>query len=310
MYYPGLPRRAILRASGIPTSFARSFDSTTSAVPSSLLTWFDVIGYTVFLEKDIISFGNWTERSSITEVVLRDRLHSAVQRINPSLSSEAIAQAICQVNYIGNLTLFENNRHFHQLLTAGVDVTYQLNHKLVHEKVWLIDADNLLNNDWLVIHLFTVKQESYTQSLDVVVFINGLPLAVIIWNPIDETATLQAAYGRLQTHLQKLPKLFFYNAFVVIACGNRARVGTLTSGWQEFLPWHTIDGEDFLSAGETQLEVLIQGIFDKRRLLELVRHFLVYEENANCINKKLLRHPFCTLCNPSSHKVMTGNHVF
>ncbi|BAZ69433.1 type I site-specific deoxyribonuclease, HsdR family protein [Fischerella sp. NIES-4106] len=307
---PGLPRRAILRASGIPTSFTRSFDSTTSAVPSSLLTWFDVIGYTVFLEKDIITFGNWTERSSITEVVLRDRLHSAVQRINPSLSSEAIAQAICQVNCIGNLTLFENNRHFHQLLTAGVDVTYQLNHKLVHEKVWLIDADNLLNNDWLVIHPFTVKQESYIQSLDVVVFINGLPLAVIIWNPIDETATLKTAYGRFQTHLQKLPKLFFYNAFVVIACGSRARVGTLTSDWQEYLPWRTIDGEDFPSTGETQLEVLIQGIFDKRRLLELVRHFLVFEENTNCIHKKFLRHPFCTICNPSSHKAMTGNHIF
>ncbi|MEH2156602.1 type I restriction endonuclease [Nostoc sp.] len=269
------------------------------AIAPSLLTWFEVIGYTVLLEPDIILGKHQIGRSSYSDVVLYQRLHSALQKINPTKPDEAIAAAIYQVTCTHGSDLLENNRRFHKFLTNGVKVEYLYNEEIVHDFVWLIDTSNLLNNDWLAIHPLTVVEGSYTHCPDVVVFINGLPLAVIVSiQPSDEQATFKEGYQRVQTYIEQIPKLFDYNTFLVVTYGNRARVGTLTSDWQEFLPWRTIDGEDFLAKGATGLEVLIQGIFDKRRFLEQVLHLIVFEENETSISKKLLRRPFCTIHYP------------
>lgn len=265
------------------------------AIAPYALTWFEVIGYTVLLEPDITLGKHQIGRSSYSDVVLYQRLHDALQKINPTKPDEAIAAAIYQVTCTHSSDLLENNRRFHKLLTNGVQVEYLYNEEIVHDFVWLIDTSNLLNNDWLAIHPLTVVEGSYTHCPDVVVFINGLPLAVIVSIQLsDEQVIFKEGYQRIQTYCQQIPKLFDYNTFLVITYGNRARVGTLTSDWQEFLPWRTIDGEDFPAKGATELEVLIQGIFDKRRFLEQVLHLIVFEENGTSISKKLLRQPFCT----------------
>ncbi|GAX45170.1 type I site-specific deoxyribonuclease chain R [Tolypothrix sp. NIES-4075] len=288
------PTRATVTSS-IPRKLRRRFDFKQSVAAPSLLTWFEVIGYTVLLEQDIASLKYRIGRTSYTEVILRDRLYSALKRINPTLPDEAISAAISQIT-ITDCNLLENNRSFHKFLTDGIEVEYLFNEQIVSDKVWLIDSDNLLNNDWLVIHPFTVVEGSHAHCPDVVVFINGLPLAVIVSiHASDEQATFKAGYERLQTYIQQIPKLFYYNTLVAITCGNRARVGTLTSDLQEFLPWRTIDGEDFPDSEATELEVLIQGVFDKRRFLHLLQHFIVFEDTEVGINKKILCRPFCTI---------------
>lgn len=291
---PTQPTRATVTSS-IPRKLRRRFDLKQSVAAPSLLTWFEVIGYTVLLEQDIASLKYRIGRTSYTEVILRDRLYSALHRINPTLTDEAIALAISEITTTDS-NLLENNRRFHKFLTDGIEVEYLLSEQIVHDKVWLIDSHNLLNNDWLVIHPFTVVENSHAHCPDVVVFINGLPLAVIVSiHPSDEQATFKAGYERLQTCIKQIPKLFCYNTFLVITCGNRARIGTLTSNWQEFLPWRTIDGEDFPDSGATELEVLIQGVFDKRRIRELIQHFIVFKDTETDIKKKLLCRPFCTI---------------
>ncbi len=334
------------------------------AYAPSLLTLFEVIGYTVLLEPDIALGKHQIGRSSYSEVVLYQRLHEALQKINPTKPDEAIAAAIYQVACMESDDLLENNRRFHKLLTDGVEVEYLYNEEIVHDKVWLIDQSNLLNNDWLVIHPLTVVEGSHAQCPDVVVFINGLPLAVIVSiQPSNKLGTFKAGKEQIQTYFQQIPKLFFYNTLLVITCGNQARVGTLTSDWQEFLPWRTIDGEavavshpfagvppvvgsgirptalwasygrraggtpvrvdglrgisklplasavernerhpegeEFPAKGATELEVLIQGIFDKRHFLELIKHLIVFESNGTSISKKLLHRPFCPISNPN-----------
>jgi type I site-specific restriction-modification system R (restriction) subunit len=318
-------KQATLKAIGLRRKLRRHFDLTQSVITPSLLTWFEVIGYTVLLEPDIALGKYRIGRSSYSDVILRDRLHSALQKINPTKPDEAIAADIYQITYTESSDLLANNRRFHKLLTNGVEVEYILNEEIVHDKVLLIDQFNLLNNDWLVIHPLTVVEGNHVHCPDVVVFINGLPLAVILSiQPSDEQATFKESKERIQTYFQQIPKLFFYNTLLVITCQNQARVGTLTSDWQEFSPWHTIDGEavavdaligisklplasarnerhpkgeDFLPLGATELEVLIQGIFDKRRFLEQILHFIVFEANPTSISKKLLRRPFCTIPN-------------
>ncbi|MEH2030262.1 MAG: type I restriction endonuclease [Nostoc sp.] len=309
---PAQLKKITVKASRVTRKLRRRFDLAQSAMPLgrsklrvggasreaialSLLTWFEVIGYTVLLEPDIALGKHQIGRSSYSDVVLSQRLHDALQKINPKKPDEAIAAAIHQVTSTESSNLLENNRRFHTFLTNGVEVEYLYKEKIVHDKVWLIDTSNLLNNDWLAIHPLTVVEGSHVHCPDVVVFINGLPLAVIVSiQPSDEQATFKEGYQRIQTYIEQIPKLFSYNTFLVIPYGNRARVGTLTSDWQEFLPWRTIDGEDFPAKGATELEILIQGIFDKRRFLEQVLHLIVFEENGSSIRKKLLRRPFCT----------------
>lgn len=302
---PAQPTRATVTSS-ISRKLRRRFDFRQSVATPSLLTWFEVIGYTVLLEQDIASLKYRIGRTNYSDVVLgvdaeplvaRHRLDDALKRINPTLPDEAIAAAICQITCT-NSNLLENNRRFHKFLTDGIEVQYLLNEQIVHDKVSLIDSDNLLNNDWLVIHPFTVIEGSHTHCPDVVVFINGLPLAVIVSvPPSDEQTTFKAGRERIQTYIQQIPTLFSYNTFLVITCGNRARIGTLTSDLQEFLLWRTIDGEDFPDSGATELEVLIQGVFDKRRFLHLLQYFIVFEDTEVGINKKLLFRPFCTITN-------------
>ena len=292
-----LSRIAIVKATSLPKRL-RHRDFTSSVALPDLFTWFDVIGYTVLLssdmpDKDCTECSN--EFASFSLFV--NRLRNALKRINPQIPHEAIETVISKVTRTDSDVL-ENNRCFHKLLSLGIDVKYRVNNHIVYDKVWLIDSANLLSNDWLVIHPSTIVSDRDSHSLNIVVLINGLPLAVIVWiHPRNKKATLMSAYQQLQIYKQKMPTLFSYNAFLVIACGKQARVGTLTSNWKEFQPWHTIDGEDFPQPGETELEILIQGIFDKRRFLELVKHFTKFEEIGTSINKKLLRHPFCTIKN-------------
>lgn len=160
----GLPKRATVKASGISQTFDYHFDLTTSVTVPPLLTWFEVIGYTVLLNSQTVSRQYQTAYSNNTEVVLPVRLCKSLQRINSRLSFVAIAQAIHQVTSLESVNLLSNNRHFHQLLTTGVDVTYQFNGETVQEKVWLVDQSNLLNNDWLVIHPLTVVKGTCTHS--------------------------------------------------------------------------------------------------------------------------------------------------
>lgn len=260
-----------------------------------MLTWFEVIGYTVLLESDIASGRHRAERGCYTDVVLLDRLRSSLERINPNIPAGAIEQVICQVTRLESSNPFENNRRFHKLLRDGVNVEYQVGYQTVQDKVWLIDISNLLNNDWLVVNQFTLSEGKNNHRPDVV-FINGLPLAVIeCISPRNEKATLNCAFNRVQTYKKDIPTLFSYNQMLVVSDGNQARVGTLTSDLAQFLPWRTIDGEDFPLTGMTELEVLIQGIFDKRRFLDLVRHFIEFEINGDTITKKMTNRPFCTI---------------
>ena len=253
-----------------------------------MLTWFEVIGYTVLLEPDIAPGRPQAERYSYTDVILLDRLQQALSRINANIPLKAIEEAVCKVTCIDSLSLEENNCHFHKLLTDGVTVSYQVDDWKIYDKVQIIDLFNLRNNDWLVVHQFSVTDGNNIHSPRAVIFINGLPLAVIEWpNQADEKATLNEAYQQLQIYKQEIPKLFYYNQLLVISDGTQARVGTLTSDWEQFMPWLTIDGEDCSLMWADELEVLIQGIFDKRRFLDLVKNFISFERHEATIHKKM-----------------------
>ncbi|BCL39013.1 type I restriction endonuclease [Nostoc sp. MS1] len=292
---PAQAKIRTVKASRLVRKLYRQQNLTPLITTPSPLVLFEVLGYTVALESDICFHQHPLIRNNETEVILSAQLHDALQQINPTIPTPGILAAIEQIAPKNNLSLLENNRRFQQFLTEGIDITYQIGNQVFHKKVQLIDRFNLCRNNWLVINPLTITEAHSTHILDIVVFINGLPLAVIIYTqPHHTDTTVRNAYQLLQTHKQQIPYMFFHNTFLVITNGNQAKIGTLTSEPKDFFVWRSIDGEDFSSPGETELDVLIQGIFDKRRFIELISNCIVFQgHNMNI--KSLLCYPFCTI---------------
>jgi len=261
---------------------------TESVVEEATLDWLEGLGYTPLNASEIAPDSSNSERQTYADIVLINRLRSALTTINDKIPSDAIEEAIRKVTRTDTPSLFENNRRFHKFLTDGVDVEYQAEGRTIYDKVWLIDFTNLNNNDWLAVNQLYVKENKTPRIPDVVIFINGLPLGVIeLKNPTDENATIKGAFNQLQTYKNDIPSLFPYNEILIVSDGTEARVGTLTADWEWFMPWRTIDGETIVPKGTAELEVIIKGIFEKHRFLDLLHHFIVFEVDGDKITKKM-----------------------
>jgi type I restriction enzyme R subunit len=266
-----------------------TFKFTESVVEIACLDYFGQLGYAYLPAPEIASDGLFAEREAYGEVILKQRLRTALIRINPTIPAAAIEDAIRKVTRTDSPTLIVNNRAFHKMLTDGVDVQFRnAEGRDVTDKVWLVDFKNPDNNDWLVVNQFTVVENHVNRRPDLVVFVNGLPLSVIeLKNPADHQATVRNAYNQFQTYKAQVPCLFTCNAVLVISDGHEAKVGTLTANWERFSPWRTVEGKDVAALSTPQLETLVKGVFEKRRFLDLLRSFIVFEDDAGVITKKL-----------------------
>ena len=219
-----------------------------------------------------------TERDSVAEVVLRNRLATAIDNLNPNIPNGVRQQAMRQVLSLSGHNLIASNEEFYQMLVEGVAEEYQKDGETLGARVWLIDFENPNNNNLAVCNQFTVTENNTTKRPDIVVFINGLPVAVIeLKNPTDEAATVRKAFDQLQTYKQVIPSLFCYNGVLVASDGLDARAGSLTAGWNRFMAWKTVDGEREDSTTTPQLETVIKGMLRPDVLVDLIRHFTVFE---------------------------------
>jgi type I restriction enzyme R subunit len=222
-----------------------------------------------------------TERADYSQVLLTARLSAAIRRINPRLPPEVFDDAIKQVQRIQSPDLLANNEAFHRLLTEGVSVSYQKDGAERGELVWLVDFDNPLNNEFVVANQFTVIENHVEKRPDMVLFVNGLPLVVIeLKNPADEKATVRSGFRQVETYKQAIPSLFTFNAITVISDGLEAKAGTISADYSRFMKWKSIDGKAEASKLVSELEVLIRGMLNRETLLDLVRHFIVFEKGS------------------------------
>jgi type I restriction enzyme R subunit len=262
---------------------------TESVVEEAALEWFEALGYTITGGPSIAPGEPGQERRSYADVVLDGRLREALVRLNPSVSREGLEEAFRKLTRISSPQPVDANHELHYYLVNGVSVEYlRADGTIGYDPVRVLDFDVLENNDWLVVNQLTVTEGGHTRRPDVVVFLNGLPIAVIeLKNAASENATVWGAYQQLQTYKQELPALFVFNELLVVSDGLEARIGTLSSNKERFLPWRTIEGEDLAPKTMSQLEVLIRGVFEKRRLLDLLRYFVVFEDDGGMAIKKM-----------------------
>ena len=236
-------------------------------------------GYQYLYAPDIAPDSETPERQSFEDVILLERLQSAVSRINPALPSEIQQDAIKQLLRLNSPELIANNEPFHRMLTEGINVSQQKDGQQRGDYVWLVDFKNPENNEFLVVNQFTVIENHINKRPDLVIFINGLPLVVIeLKNPADENATIHSAFKQIQTYKDAIPSLFAYNGFTIISDGLEAKAGTISSGFSRFMAWKTSDGNKEADPLVSQLETLIKGVLNKTTLLDLLRHFIVFEK--------------------------------
>lgn len=214
------------------------------------------------------------------EILLKDRLLNAVEKINPSLPQSAIEDAIKQIERIKSSELLSDNETFHKLLVEGVKVDIQRDGITRGEIVHLVDFDDVSNNDFVVANQFTIIENGHNKRPDIILFINGLPLVVIeLKNAVDENATIKSAHNQIGTYKSLIPSLFTYNAFCVISDGIEAKAGTISAGLSRYMAWKTSDGESEASRLIPQIETLINGMLNPLVLLDLVRSFIVFEKS-------------------------------
>ena len=253
---------------------------TESAIEEFAIKMFERLGYSYVYAPDIAPDGEKPERTHYGEVLLAGRLAQALKRINPKLSPAMLQDALKEVQRISSPELLANNEAFHRLLTEGVKVSRQQDGNQRGDLAWLIDFDHPENNEFVVANQFTVIENHQNKRPDLVLFVNGIPLVVIeLKNAIDENATIKSAYQQLETYKQTIPALFTSNALLVISDGLEAKAGSLSAGLSRFMVWKSADGKAEASHLVSQLETLILGMLNKTTLLDLLRHFVVFEKS-------------------------------
>ena len=269
--------------------------TTENTLEYAVLAWLRDIGYETGFAPDLVGI----ERTDQAQVILTSRLRAALGRINPEAASQDVETAVRAVSNPLTPDPLTNNRAFHRLLTDGIDVEVPAadGFGTQYKKLWLLDLDDLANNDWLALNQFTVVEtvdgRQRTRRADLVVFVNGIPLAVLeLKNPADENATTTDAFNQLQTYKTQIPALFTTNELLVASDGVIARAGSLSAGLDRFMPWRTVDGTEVLPKGTLELEVLIRGLFEKHRFLDYILNFVVFEDRGVIVKKSAAYHQY------------------
>ena len=222
------------------------------------------------------------------EVVLQGHLRAQLVQRYPDLPEPALSEAVRRFARPEGVDTLRRNRNFHRLLTRGIDdlrVEYS-DGRVEHRHVHAIDWDDPENNEFLVVNQLTVDGKN-TRRPDIVLYVNGLPVVVFeLKNPYDDLPTVEQAFTQIQHYKIDIPQLFEFNAVTVISDGPKTLHGVWTATWEWFAPWKSIDGETTEPGTTGSMKTLVEGLLPKDRLLDYVRHFVVFESAGDRIVKK------------------------
>jgi type I restriction enzyme R subunit len=262
-----------------------------STLENTVLKWFEKLGYQTAFGPDISPEGKFSERENYSEIILKERLKLAINQLNPNIPQKAKEEAFKKIINIShyNPKSIINNKKFHSFLINGVEIEYKTKEgRIQGDKVWLIDKNNLEKNDWLAVNQFRIIEGKNNRVPDVVVFVNGLPLAIFeLKNPTKEKTNIKRAYQQFQTYKKEISSLFAYNELLIISDGIQARAGTITSSFEWFLRWRSVGGKIIAPRSHNETKVLVNSIFNKERFLDLITNFITFQKEKDK-DKKIL----------------------
>jgi type I restriction enzyme R subunit len=261
-----------------------------SDIETIALEWLGDLGWKTAYGPDIAPEGTASERACYGTVILEKRLKAAIERLNPTLTADQLDEVLHKITQTEKPAPLDENHRLHEYLLNGVEIEIKRpDGTITGTQIKLIDFECPANNDWLAVNQFTVIESQQKRRPDVVLFVNGLPLGVIeLKNVAGENTTLDGAFRQLQVYKQQIPSLFRTNALLVISDGLMARLGSVTSDFERFMPWRTVDGITIAPKGTPELHTLIHGIFEHGRFLDLVRYFTAFQIKDGSIHSKLI----------------------
>lgn len=263
-----------------------------SGVEEVCLDYFAELGWEVLHGPDIAPGEARAERSNYREVLLEDRLRATIGHLNPRLTPTAIEDVIATVRRPESADVVAENWRIYKLLTTGVPVERRDDDgEIRHDLAWLLDFEQPERNKFVVVNQYSVQGDQSTRRPDIVLFVNGLPLGVVeLKVPGKERATLRGAFDQLRTYASEIPALLAYNAVCVLSTGTQARMGPLLGAFEHYAPWKTIDGKRLAPPGTPEMEVLVRGVFEPARFLDLVCNFITYSDEHGVLVKRLAKY--------------------
>ncbi|MHB1640056.1 MAG: type I restriction endonuclease subunit R [Candidatus Dormibacteria bacterium] len=263
-----------------------------SGVEEVCLNYLAELRWQVLYGPDLAPSETAAERTSFRDGLLDGRLRDAIERLNPDLESGSVRQVIATLRRPESADVLAENARIYSLLTNGVPIERRdLNGQTRHDLARLIDFENPDINDFVAVNQFTVQGERSTRRPDVLAFVNGIPLGVIeLKVPGEVRATLHGAYEQLRTYAADIPALMVYSGVNVISTGTEARSGALGGVYEHYAPWKTIDGYHEAPEGTPELEVLIRGVFEPGRFLDMVRNFTVFSGERSGLVKRIAKY--------------------
>lgn len=238
------------------------------------------LGYEYIHGKELSPSAEFPQRESYREVILSEKVKEALFRINRDLPNEALENAYRQIISFNSPSLEENNKYFHNIMVNGMDVSFKEDGNIRTKKAYIIDFENINNNEYLAVNQFVVVGKENRRP-DIVIFINGLPIVVVeLKSATDENVSIEEAYNQIQTYKKDIPALFNYNAFCVLSDGLHAKVGTITSNIERYMNWRTVDGENIAPLGMPQYDVLFSGMFPRQRILDIIKNFILFQNDS------------------------------
>ena len=252
------------------------------------IDWFKELGWNYECGYDIAPDTDRPFRKDYKEVLVVDRLRDALVKINPAIPKDKIDEVVTRLARPESPILEVNNRQFHRFVNDGVSIELRKDGRLKGDFVKVIDFENIENNNFLIVNQFTIHGNNGNRRPDIIAFINGLPIAVLeLKNAADENADIWKAFEQIETYKEELPDLFAYNVASIISDGINARVGSITAGKERYGYWRTLKSEKDIPKFELELETMTKGFFNRELLLDFIRYFVIFEENAGTIVKKI-----------------------
>ena len=248
---------------------------TEASFENTVIEYLEELGYTYIQGSALVKEDK--------EVLLLDRLKSALTALNPEVPSSTIKDAMRLVRNFETNDVLSNNKVFHQYLTEGVEVTDFINGEQTYLRVRLVDFDDVSNNDFLVVNQLEITEDGTKKIPDVFVYVNGMPLVVMeLKSTAREEVSISDAYNQLINYKNvHIPTLFYYNAFLVISDGVETKAGTITASFDRFMSWKKIEGDDDISMYQNRtLDSLMYGMFEQQRLLDLLKNFILFTPKA------------------------------
>ncbi|MBK5077392.1 type I restriction endonuclease subunit R [Lactococcus lactis] len=241
---------------------------------NAVIQLFEHLGYSYIYGPDVVR--------DYTEALYLDELEPALSRINPSLPSVAIDEAINKLKKFENGSLLQKNEVFMNYLQNGIEVSYYYKEEQQNEIVKLVDFENIDKNTFTVINQWTVVEYSEKRP-DVIIFLNGIPVVVFeLKSPSREETDASDAYLQLKTYQKEIPSLFNYNAFNVMSDLATSKAGTITAGEDRFMEWKTVDGS-YENTQYAQWDTFIEGMFEKSRFLDILKNFICFSGESKIL---------------------------